>query len=352
MSSLLGSESPEEFLWNPFETRAIDSLHRPSRLCVLIPAYDEAASIGQVIREIPKEVEGIEEVFVLVIDDGSVDGTHRVAVSHGADHVLRHRVNQGLGVAFRNGLQVALKLGADVIVNIDGDSQYSGRDIPSLVAPIVRNEADVVLGDRQVDTLNHMSWGRRLGNKIATRVVRTLSGVNVPDGQTGFRAFSRDAALRLNLVGRYTHVHEVIIQAAKSGLRIWTVPVSFRKREGESRLIRSMWSYAVKAGSIMLRTYMRYEPLKTFAVAGLGFILLASVFGARVLIQFSPTGPQSVWCVRRYLPHLVGRRHRMVSHGICTARVLSRSPEGSDRRFLNELEWAPVTRALPCRADC
>ena len=272
------------------ETRLKGFPKQRTKLGVLIPAFDEAESIGRVIQDIPRDVAGIEEVFIIVVDDGSNDNTHEVAIRKGADHVVRHERNQGLGVAFRNGLQLALRLGADVIVNIDGDDQYSGPDIPALVAPIVNDEADVVLGDRQVDSLDHMSPGRRLGNRIATWTVRRLSGANVPDGQTGFRAFSRDAALRLNLTGRYTHVHEVIIQAAKHGLRISSVPISFRARKGQSRLIKGIWSYATRAGSIMLRTYMHYEPLRTFAIIGLTFILLGLIFGSRVLFHFSSTG--------------------------------------------------------------
>lgn len=257
---------------------------------VVIPAFNEASSIGEVIQRIPRSLDGIEEVFVVVIDDGSTDGTREIALRAGADRVLAHEINQGLGVAFRNGMNLALAMGADTIVNIDGDGQYDGREIPSLVLPILRGEADIVLGDRQIDKLNHMSFGRRLGNKIATFTVRTLSQAEVGDGQTGFRAFSRESAQRLNISAKYTHVHEVIIQAAKLGLRVKSVPVRFAKRDGESRLIKSFWSYTWRAGGIMLRTYMQYEPLKTFSIAGLIFLALAFLFGIRVLVHYTTTG--------------------------------------------------------------
>lgn len=260
------------------------------KLIVMIPAFNEEKTIGSVIKEIPREVEGFDEVEILVIDDGSTDRTVEVAREAGADYVVSHKKNLGLANAFKTGLETALKLGADVIVNIDADGQYNAKEIPKLVKPILEGEADIVIGDRQIDRLDHMPRAKKIGNKIATWVTRRLSGLPVKDAQSGFRAFSREAAMRMNLLGDYTYVQETIIQAANKNLRIEWVPVEFRKREGESRLIPSIWSYAKKAGLTIIRTYRDYHPLRVFLSVGLVFLLAGLAFGLRVLLHYFNTG--------------------------------------------------------------
>lgn len=260
------------------------------KLVVTIPAYNEEKTIANVITEIPQEIEGIESVEVLVIDDGSTDETIKQATEAGADRILSHRGNEGLGIAFRDGLEAALEMGADLIVNIDGDGQYNAKEIPRLIKPLLENKADIVLGWRDIDSLDFMPKGKKIGNKIATWFTRRVSDLPVKDAQSGFRAFSQEAALRLNLSGKYTYVQETIIQAKYKGLKIEQIPIEFRPRSGESRLISSLASYAHRAGTIIIGTYWNYHPLKIFSFIGgvLGIIGLA--FGVRVLVHFIQTG--------------------------------------------------------------
>lgn len=260
------------------------------KLVVTIPAYNEEDTIEKVIKDIPRKIEGIEGINVLVINDGSSDKTVEKAIKAGADRIISHKKNLGLGITFRDGLEEALKMGADIIVNIDADFQYNAKEIPKLIEPILKGEADIVLGDRQVDKLEHMPTSKKIGNKIATWVVRRLTGLPIRDAQTGFRAFSRDAALCMNLTGDYTYVQETLIQAANKGLKIEQVPVEFRKREGKSRLITSLFQYAKFAGLNIIKSYRDYRPFKVFTTIGAVIILIGLAFGMRVLIDFLTIG--------------------------------------------------------------
>lgn len=258
------------------------------KLIVIIPAYNEEKTIGKVIQEIPKTIEGIDEIKILVVDDGSTDNTFQEAKANGADYIFRHKQNLGLAVAFRNGLEKALKEGAEIIVNIDADLQYNAKEIPKLVAPILQQKADVVLTDRKVLKLDHMPLGKKYGNWIATLVTRLVSGYPIQDAQSGLRAFSREAALRLNILGDYTYVQEVIIQAAFKKLKIVQIPCEFRERPGgeKSRLIQSLWAYAKRAGSIIIRTYIRYKPLKFFITLGIITMIPGIILCLRFVIPY------------------------------------------------------------------
>jgi len=270
------------------------------KLIVTIPAYNEEKTIGRVIQEIPRKIDGIDKVEVLVINDGSIDKTAEVARKAGADYIITHKKNLGLAKAFKNGIETALALGADIIVNIDADGQYNAKEIPKLIKPILEGKADIVIGDRQIDKLNHMPRSKKIGNKIASWVTRRLSGLPIKDAQSGFRAFSREAALRMNLLGDYTYVQETIIQAANKNLKVIEVPVEFRRREGKSRLIPNIWSYAKRAGITILRTYRDYHPLKVFLSIGLALLLVGLIFAVRVLIHYFRTG-----MVKPYIPSAV-----------------------------------------------
>ncbi|MEM3555947.1 MAG: glycosyltransferase family 2 protein [Candidatus Micrarchaeia archaeon] len=260
------------------------------KLAVIIPAYNEEKTIGKVIREIPRKISGVNKVEVIVVDDGSTDGTASEALKAGADRVIRHKVNKGLAVSFRDGLDAALESKADVIVNLDADFQYNPKEIPKLIKPIIDGEADLVLTDRNVWKLPHMPLQKKVGNKLASWVVRFLTGFPVRDAQSGFRAFSREAALNLNILSDYTYVQETIIQTVFKKMKIVQVPCEFRAREGRSRLIGSIWSYAKKAGMTIVLTYVHYKPLKVFLSIGLFLILLGLVLGLRVLVHFLTTG--------------------------------------------------------------
>lgn len=253
-------------------------------LFVMIPAHNEEATIEQVIRTIPRKIPGITKLSILVIDDGCTDKTPQIAKAAGA-HVVSHHEKQGLAQTFQQGLNTCLKNKADVIVNIDADGQYDSAEIPKVIAPIVEGWADVVLTNRKIFSLGHMPSGKKYGNLLATFVTRLVSGFPVRDAQSGFRAFSREAALKINVRGSYTYVQETIIQAVDKRLKIVQTNCSFRKRIGSgSRLITNIWNYAKRAGSMLLRSYVRYKPLKAFLIAGLLVSLPGFLFALRYIL--------------------------------------------------------------------
>ena len=255
---------------------------------VIIPAHNERKTIAEVIRGIPRHEMG-DTTEVVVLDDASDDGTAEVAEAEGAI-VLRSTQKMGLARQFKRGLDQALRLGADVIVNIDADMQYDPREIPKLCEPVIREEADIVLGSRFQGATQHMNQANRWGNSLLTSVVNSLVGTELSDTQTGFRAFSRQAAARLNVLSKYTYTQEVIIQASYKRMKIVEVPVSFFRREGKSRLIASLPEYAFKAGVTVVLTYLNYWPLRGFSIVGLFLVLLGFAAGVRSLLQYFMTG--------------------------------------------------------------
>jgi glycosyltransferase involved in cell wall biosynthesis len=267
------------------------------KLVITIPSYNEEKSLASVITEIPRTILGVDQIQILVINDGSTDHTAETAKQAGADKVLSHKHNMGLAQTFRDGLNEALDMGADIIVSTDADFQYNGTEIPYLITPIIEGKADIVLGDRQIDRLDHMPFGNLWGNKLATCVTRWVTGLPIKDAQTGFRAFSRDAALRMNLTGDYTYTQETIIQASNKNLKIEQIPVEFRRREGKSRLISSIFRYARSAGITIFRSFGAYHPFVIFSGIGVICILLGLAFGLKVIIHFLTTG-----MVSPYLP--------------------------------------------------
>ncbi len=277
------------------------------RVVVMIPCFNEEQTLASVIRSIPRELPRISDVKIVVIDDGSQDDTAIIAARVGADVLVRHKANLGLGQTFQDGLEASLRLGADIIVNVDADGQYPPSELMLLLDPILRGRADIVLGDRQIKQLNHMSWSRKRGNQIASWVTRRLSGTSVQDSQTGFRALTREAALRLRLNGDYTYTQEMVIQAAHKGLTIAEVPITFHRRsDGDSRLIRSLWSYAWRAGKIILRSYRDYKPLRAFTLLGGSILVLSGLLGVRVLLHFWTAGTVSPFFPSAILGGILG----------------------------------------------
>jgi glycosyltransferase involved in cell wall biosynthesis len=269
-------------------------------IAVTIPAFNEERTVREVIRSIPRTI-GENRTRIVVVDDGSTDRTSEFAAEAGADFVLRHKSRLGLARAFADGLGAGLRMRADIIVNIDADGQYDAAQIPDLVQPILRGEADVVLGSRFEGWIERMSAGKRIGNNLATRMTSFLAGVHFSDAQSGFRAFSREAALRLNILGDYTYVQETLIQAAYKGLRIVEVPVNFRRRtSGESRLVSNLPNYATRAGLTMLRTYRDFKPLRTFLAIGAVLFVAGLLVGFRVIAHFLETGQ-----VTPYIPSAI-----------------------------------------------
>lgn len=242
------------------------------RVIVTIPAYNEEATIGQAIREIPRRFAGIDAVEVLVVDDGSSDRTVAAARQADADHIVSLKRNAGLTVAFSTALQAAVERGADIIVNTDADCQYVGVEIERLIGPILRGEADLVSGDRQVGGLTHMPFSKKLGNRIGSAMLRYVAESPLVDASSGFRAFSRECALRLTPAIGNTYTHQTIIQAVHGGMVVKEVPVTFRpsaREGGGSRLITNVGSHILRSGLTIVRTLTAYRPLSVLGTAGL-----------------------------------------------------------------------------------
>jgi glycosyltransferase involved in cell wall biosynthesis len=245
------------------------------KLIVQIPCLNEEATLPATIADLPRRIDGIDEIELLVIDDGSTDRTVEVAREHGVRHIVRLTNNKGLAAAFQAGLDACLKLGADVIVNTDADNQYRGEDIEKLVAPILAGEADMVVGDRQVARVDHFSGPKKALQRLGSWVVRRLSGTAIADTTSGFRAYNREAALGLVVVDNFTYTLESLIQAGKMLVAVGQVPIGTNPQTRESRLFDSTGSYVRRNALSILRIYARYEPLRVFATAGLIVGLLA-----------------------------------------------------------------------------
>ena len=250
------------------------------KLVVQIPCLNEEESLPAALRAIPRRIEGIDEVLILVIDDGSKDRTREVALANGADHVLRFTRHKGLASGFMAGLDASLKLGADIIVNTDADNQYPAADIPRLIAPILRGEADMTIGDRQVSEVAHFSWMKQRLQMLGSWVVRKVSGTDVPDTTSGFRALSREAALRINIVSEFTYTLESIIQAGKKRLAIAHMPIE-AKHTRPSRLFGSTGEYVKRSVATILRIYAMYEPFKVFMILGGLLFSAGAILGLR-----------------------------------------------------------------------
>jgi glycosyltransferase involved in cell wall biosynthesis len=250
------------------------------KLIVQIPCLNEEATLPETLRAVPRSIPGIDVVEVLVIDDGSTDRTSEVARANGADHIVRFTRRKGLAAGFMAGLDASLRLGADVIVNTDADHQYPGHEIPRLVAPILAGQADMVIGDRGVDDVAHFSWTKRRLQGAGSWVVRKVSGTGVADATSGFRALTREAALRINIVSEFTYTLESIIQAGKKKMAVAHLPISTRATR-PSRLFTSTWDYVKRSAATILRIYAMYEPFKVFVLTG-GLLLTGGlVLGAR-----------------------------------------------------------------------
>jgi len=257
------------------------------KLIVQIPCFDEETTLPETLRDIPRHISGVDQIEILVIDDGSTDQTSQVARECGVEHVVRFKVNQGLARGFMVGLQTALHLGADIIVNTDADNQYSGGDIPKLIQPILEGRADVVIGDREVESIRHFSTTKKFLQRVGSWVVRVASGTRIPDAPSGFRAFSREAALRTNIVSGYTYTLETIIQAGHNRLAIAHVPVRTNPKTRESRLISNIWKYIWISASTIIRTYAMYQPLRFFSTIGVIIFTIGLMISARYLYYMS-----------------------------------------------------------------
>lgn len=257
------------------------------KLIVQIPCLDEEATLPETVADIPREIPGFDSVEVLIVDDGSTDRTVEVAKSCGVDHIVRHPRNRGLARAYQTGLDACLRLGADVIVNTDGDHQYCGADIPSLVRPIVEQRADFVLGDRNPAKNPEFSWLKRRLQVFGSMVVRRMSGVDVPDAVTGFRAISREVASDLLVLSDFSYTIETLVQAGYQHYRVVSVPVRTYPKTRPSRLFRNIPSFLFRSGGTLLRVCLAYSPLRFFLIPSFLLGLLGVVPIVRFLYLFA-----------------------------------------------------------------
>ena len=254
------------------------------KLVVQIPCLNEETTLSLVLKSIPKKVPGIDEIIILIIDDGSSDKTVEVARQHGVTEFVFHTRNQGLGRSFHDGINRALELGADIVVNTDGDNQYPQKRIDDLVQPILKGEADIVIADRQTDTIEHFSFTKKLLQKIGSRVVNKAAGTSVPDAVSGFRAYSRESLIRLNTITRFSYCTETIIQAGNKGLALASLPVETNPKMRESRLFKSTFEHVWKSAITIIRAYIMYKPYIIFGYLGFTLLIIGAVPFARFVI--------------------------------------------------------------------
>jgi len=238
------------------------------KLIIQIPCLNEEQILPETLKDLPKSINGVDVIETLVIDDGSTDRTVKVAREHGAHHVLSLTNNKGLAKAFYYGLNQALKLGADIVVNTDADNQYNAEDIKNLIEPILQKKADIVIGDRMVETIRHFSPLKIFLQKLGSWVVRQLSGTRVPDATSGFRAYSRSAAMQVNVISNFTYTLETIISAGNKNLAITHVPVRTNPKARESRLFPNIRTYIRRSLVTLIKVYSMYKPLRVFAIVG------------------------------------------------------------------------------------
>jgi len=257
-----------------------------AKLVIQIPCLNESATLPATLADLPRQLPGLDAIEVVIIDDGSTDNTSEVARAHGVRHVVRFRQRKGLAAAFTTGIDTALRLGADFIVNTDADNQYSGRDIPRLLEPLLRGDADICIGDRNIAEVRHMSWRKRQLQRLGSWVVRQVSNTTVPDTTSGFRAYTRDAALRMMIVSEFSYTLESIIQAGKKRMAIAHVPVATNPRTRDSRLFDSIWGYVKRSSATIVRIYAMYEPLKVFSYIGIAVFSVGFIIALRFVYLY------------------------------------------------------------------
>ncbi|HEY5806037.1 MAG TPA: glycosyltransferase family 2 protein [Candidatus Saccharimonadales bacterium] len=253
------------------------------KLVVQCSCLNEEKTLGAVLKDIPKRIPEIDSIEVVIVDDGSTDNTVQVAKAHGVKHFVRHPRRQGLGRGFRDAIDKSLEIGADIIVHTDGDNQYPGKRIPDLVAPILAGRADIVIADRQTQKIAHFSPLKKLLQRLGTKVLNTVAGTKVPDAPSGFRAYSREAAIRLNTVTTFSYAMETLIQAGNKQLAIESVKIKTNPKTRESRLFKSSLEHVTKSGIAILRAFLMYRPYAFFGIMGVVLLLLGLIPFVRYL---------------------------------------------------------------------
>ena len=311
------------------------------KLIIQIPCLNEAQTLPATLADLPKSIPGVDAIEVLVIDDGSRDGTADVARACGVDHIVRLRRNKGLAAAFQVGIDACLKAGADFIVNTDADNQYAGGEIPKLLAPLLRGEADICIGDRNIAELRHMSWRKRQLQALGSWVVRQVSNTSVPDTTSGFRAYTREAALRMTIVSEFSYTLESIIQAGKKRMAIAHVPVAVNPRTRESRLFDSIFSYIKRSGATIVRIYAMYEPLKVFTYIGL------TLFGAGFLLGLRLVYYYFKFEAGRHIPSAIAAAVLMILGFMVLVIGLVADLISANRKLLEDLLYRVRSLELP-----
>lgn len=263
------------------------------KLIIQIPCYNEAETLTTALDHLPRQIAGIDEIEVLIINDGSTDETVQVARDWGVNHIVSFKQNQGLARGFMAGVDACLHLGADIIVNTDADDQYCGDDIAKLVQPILEQKAEIVIGERPIDQTEHFSKKKKMFQHLGSWVVRVASNTDIPDAPSGFRAYSREAALRLNVVNEYTYTLETIIQAGWNRIPMTSVPIRTNPDLRPSRLFKSMWRYMKRSSTVILRAFAMYKPMRFFGLIGSVFFGLGLLLGLRFVWIFLSTGSGS-----------------------------------------------------------
>ena len=303
------------------------------KVIIQIPCYNEAETLAIALSFLPRQLDGIDTVEWLVIDDGSTDATVQVALANGVDHVVSHTHNRGLAAAFMTGLDACLKHGADIIVNTDADNQYDASDIPALVAPVLSGTAEIVVGARPISDIEHFSPIKRMLQKLGSWAVRVASKTDIPDAPSGFRAISRDAAMRLNVFNEYTYTIETIIQAGQKGMAITSVPVHVNEDLRPSRLVKSIPSYVKRSLITIVRIFMTYKPMRFFMLPAILLLSISLVIGLRYFYFFmigEGSGHLQSLLLGAVLA-LVG--FQMAMFGLIAELF------GNNRKLLEEIQW-------------
>lgn len=258
------------------------------KLVVQIPCLNEETTLPLVLESIPKKIKGIDEIAILIIDDGSTDKTIEVAKSYGVTHFVHHARTRGLGMSFADGVEKALKMGADIVVNTDGDNQYPQARIADLVQPIVRREAEIVVADRQTHKIAHFSTSKKLLQRFGSYILNKAAGTDIPDAASGFRAYSKESLLQINNVTRFSYCMETIIQAGNKRLKIVSMPVETNPKLRESRLFKSPWEHVLKSATAIIRAYIMYKPYMIFGITGTVLLIVGLVpFARYVFLTFT-----------------------------------------------------------------
>lgn len=303
------------------------------KLIIQIPCLNEEATLPETLRDLPRTLPGIDRIEWLVINDGSTDRTVEVAREHGVDHIVDLQVNMGLAHAFTAGIARALAEGADIIVNTDADNQYNAADMADLIRPILERRAQFVIGDRPIDAIGHFSWIKRKLQRLGSGVVRRVSGTRINDAPSGFRALSREAALRINVFDGYTYTLESIIQAGLSNIRITSVPIRVNGETRPSRLVRSIPSYVARSTGSILRTFFVYKPGRTFFYLGLPLAVLGAALALRWLILFMDGTD------RAHVPSLVAGAVMLILAALFWVAGLLGELFAINRRLLQDVQY-------------